>query len=72
MATERIVIALDLDTGARPALELAATLAALLDRELEALFVQDQDLLNLAALPFVSEIDRLSGVSRHLDPGTLE
>ncbi len=72
METERIVIALDLDTGARPALELAATLAALLDRELEVLFVQDQDLFNLAALPFVSEIDRLSGTSRRLDAGALE
>jgi len=52
----RIVLAIDTGSLTRPALEAAAALAAGLEAELAALFVEDERLLRLAALPFAREI----------------
>jgi nucleotide-binding universal stress UspA family protein len=51
----RILVALDSSAHARAALEAAATLAAELQAELLGLFVEDPNLLRLAALPFARE-----------------
>ncbi len=56
----RILVPLDASPEASRALEAAATLAARLGRPLEAVFIEDADLLALAALPFTSEVS-LSG-----------
>jgi len=52
----RIVLAIDTGSQTRPALEVAAALAVGLRSELSALFVEDEQLLRLAALPFALEI----------------
>ena len=50
-AIRRILVAVDGSDQSLAALEAAATLAAQLEAELEALFVEDADLLRLADLP---------------------
>ena len=63
----RILVALDASHESRAALSTAADLARQLDAELMGLFVEDIDLLNLAALPFSREIPVLSLSGRNLD-----
>jgi nucleotide-binding universal stress UspA family protein len=50
----RILVALDASPSSIEALDLSARLAAVLDAELEGLFVEDSDLLSFAELPFAS------------------
>jgi len=52
----RIVLAIDTGSLIGPALEVAAALAAGLQSELSALFVEDERLIRLAALPVAHEI----------------
>jgi hypothetical protein len=52
----RIVLAIDTGSLTGPALEAAAALAAGLQSELSALFVEDERLLRLAGLPMAHEI----------------
>jgi hypothetical protein len=52
-------------------LEVAASLAAATASELSGLFVEDQDLLRLAELPFAREIQLSRAMSRALDPALL-
>lgn len=52
----RVVLALDATLACHEALESAAELALLLRGELDALFLEDQDLAQLAALPCTVEI----------------
>ena len=59
----RIVIGLDTSLVARETLSLAARLAASVDARLSGVFVEDEDLLNLAALPFAQEISFSGQVS---------
>lgn len=67
----RILLALDaFDESA--GLEAAAALAARLDAELEALFVEDEELLRLAALPFACELGLTSAVRRPLHDQDIE
>jgi hypothetical protein len=54
------------------ALEAAAKLAVRLEAELIGLFVEDVDLLNLAALPLSREALMLSRSGRLLDPEQIE
>jgi len=68
----RIVVALDSSAHASAALEAAAALAERLEAELEGLFVEDIDLLNLAALPFGDEFTLTTGARRRLDTKALE
>ncbi|MEP1906297.1 MAG: hypothetical protein ABJJ29_22020, partial [Nitratireductor sp.] len=63
----RIVIGLDTSIVARETLSLAARLAASVDARLSGVFVEDEDLLNLAGLPFAREIS-FSGQVSPVDP----
>ncbi len=62
----RIVVGLDTSLVARDALALAARLAASVDARLKGIFVEDENLLHLASLPFAREIS-FSGQIRELD-----
>lgn len=62
----RVLIALDTFGRDNHTLDTAARLAALRNVELLTLFIEDQDLLHLAELPFASEIERASGTERKL------
>lgn len=63
----RVVIGLDTSFVAREALSLAARLAASVDARLKGVFVEDDNLIALASLPFAREIS-FSGDVRELDP----
>ena len=63
----RILVALDASRESDAALAAAAELAKHLDAELMGLFIEDIDLLNLAALPFSREVPVLSLSGRELD-----
>jgi hypothetical protein len=66
----RLLLAMEpFDSGS---LEIARALAAELRAELNALFVEDANLLRIAALPCTREIGRFSGVVRSLEPHDLE
>ena len=60
----RIVIGLDTSLVARETLSLAARLAASVDARLSGVFVEDEDLLSLAGLPFAREVSFSGQVSR--------
>jgi len=62
----RILLALDATGGAEAAVRAAAELAAALRAELEALFVEDANLLRLAGLPFAREVGFHSATGRPL------
>jgi nucleotide-binding universal stress UspA family protein len=62
----RIVVGLDTSLVTRDALALAARLAASVDARLKGIFVEDENLLHLADLPFAREIS-FSGEIRELD-----
>lgn len=62
----RIVVGLDTSLVTRDALALAARLAASVDARLKGIFVEDENLLSLADLPFAREIS-FSGEIRELD-----
>jgi len=71
-AGRRVLLAMQ---SAEPPPELLSTATALarrLQSELTGLFVEDLDLLRLAALPFAREIGLASGVSRPLDVHVVE
>ncbi len=68
----RITLAVDTSLRVLGALELAASLAARSQASLEALFVEDIDLLTLAALPFARELDTVCGTERELDEPNVE
>ena len=71
-ALQRIVVALDSSSHSRAAFEAAALLAQRLDAELEGLFIEDIDLVKLAALPFGNEVSLATGEARPFDGGALE
>ncbi len=68
---QRILVGVDASAGSLSALEAAAGLAAELHSELIGLFVEDDDLLSLAGLPFSQEVT-LTGSVRSLDPAQIE
>jgi len=68
----RIVVGLDTAAHSRSALAAAAALAGELDAELEALFVESEELHRLAALPFARELGVASATARRIDPAALE
>lgn len=67
----RVLVALDSSTASGATLEIAATLAAASACELSGLFVEDQDLLRLAGLPFAREVQLARAMSRALEPERL-
>ena len=63
---ERIIVAVDGSPQSVAALHAAATLASLIGAELCGLFVEDQDLQKLCALPFSAEVGAYSATVRQL------
>lgn len=70
--TPRILVALDASRHSLTALKAAAELASLMHAELQAVFVEDVNLLRLAGLPFVHEIGLYSATQRPFDGPTAE
>jgi nucleotide-binding universal stress UspA family protein len=68
----RILLALDTAAHSLAAVEAATVLAAHLDAELHALFVEDINLLRLAALPFARETRLTSATTRSLQNMDME
>jgi len=68
---KRIIVALGSSRQEHKVLEPALRLAAQRGVELQALLVQDSNLLHLAGLPFASEVYRVSAATRRLDPQRL-
>ncbi|NIO41266.1 MAG: universal stress protein, partial [Burkholderiales bacterium] len=68
----RILVALDASPHSQAALRAAAELAAELKAELLGVFVEDINLLRLAALPGAEEVVSALGRARALDPVRLE
>lgn len=67
----RIVVAVDTSADSLAALHAAARLAAGLSAELHGLFVEDDNLVRLARLPFAREV-RLSAAPRRLELEAVE
>jgi nucleotide-binding universal stress UspA family protein len=68
----RVLLALDAAGLDAEAFEAASALAARLGAELEALFVEDDDLARLAALPFARQLGLSSATRRPLLHGDIE
>jgi nucleotide-binding universal stress UspA family protein len=69
---QRILVALDTSTHSLAGLDAAARLAAAMEAELVGLFVEDINLLRLAALPFAREITWPSTGGRELSEEGME
>ena len=63
----RILVGVDASTHSIAAIDEAVRLAARLQAELEGVFVEDINLVNLAGLPFAREVMRLTATDRPLD-----
>jgi len=66
----RIIVGVDTDRPSREALALAARLAAKIDAGLSGIFVEDENILSLSALPFVREVS-MSGTIGEIDNAAL-
>lgn len=64
----RVLVALDASAPGRAALEAASVLADRIGAELAALFVEDENLLRLAALPRATAFSATGAGARTLDP----
>jgi nucleotide-binding universal stress UspA family protein len=72
LTIERILVALDASPHSLAALEAAVDLAARFQAELSGLFVEDENLLRLAELPFVREIGIFTATRRRIDSEEME
>ena len=70
--TERIVVALDASSHSVAALRAAVELAALMEAELEGLFIEDINLIHLCDFPFCYEIGSYTAKIRQLDNASME
>ncbi len=68
----RILLALDASASGIAALEAAVAFASRMEAELLGLFVEDINLLRLAALPFAREVSFLSASTRRLGGAEME
>jgi hypothetical protein len=68
----RVLVALAAAAPNRAALETGIRLAAAVGARLEGLFVEDTNLVRLAALPFASELSALTAAHRTLPPADIE
>jgi nucleotide-binding universal stress UspA family protein len=71
-AIRRILVALDTSALSLVALEEAASLAAAMEAELTGLFVEDINLVRIAALPFARQLSFPSGAEEPLNSARLE
>lgn len=71
-SARRILVATDASSASLDAVEAAASLAARLGSELAGLFVEDEDLLRLAALPFGDIVRSPGGERERLDRVSVE
>lgn len=62
----RILVALDASSDSLAALEMAALMATVYDAELHGIYVEDADLLRVAALPEARMVGAVSGTRRGL------
>ena len=69
---QRILVPLDASEHSLTAMKAAVELAASLDAELEGLFVEDVNLLQLSEFPFAQEVSLFSPVSRRLEKENME
>lgn len=72
LTIRRILVALDASTHSLAALAAAAELAASMQAELLGLYVEDENLVHLAALPFASEVRSHSAVSKRVNSNEME
>ena len=72
LTIKRILVALDASTHSLAALEAAAALAATLEAELLGLFVEDENLIHLAGLPFSQEVCAPSASRRQMSSDRME
>jgi nucleotide-binding universal stress UspA family protein len=72
LAIRRILVALDASTHSLAALQAAAEIAARQQAELIGLFVEDENLLHLAGLPFAQEVHSPSAKSQQLESKQME
>jgi nucleotide-binding universal stress UspA family protein len=68
----RILVPLDASENSMSALDTAAELAAVLDAELEGLFVEDINVLQLGEFPFAREVSFLAPSFRRIDKAETE
>jgi nucleotide-binding universal stress UspA family protein len=68
----RILVALDASASGMAALEATAAFASRMEAQLLGLFVEDINLLRLAALPFAREVSFLSARTRRLGGAEME
>lgn len=68
----RILVALDMSAHSLAALEAALMVAQRLEASLEALYVDDDELVRLSSLPFATEILRLTSSARPLRAADVE
>ncbi len=72
LGIRRILVALDASTHSLAALEAAAGLAASLHAELIGLYVEDENLLHFAGLPFAQEVRSPTAHRRSIDSNRME
>ena len=72
LTIKRILVALDASSDSLAALDAAVNLAARFDAELNGIYVEDENLLRLADLPFVQEVGHFSATCRHIKRVDLE
>ncbi len=68
----RILVGVDASPASLAALDAALRLAAELGAQLDALFVEDINMLHFAGLPFTRVIDAYSAAPREFDPTDME
>lgn len=72
VSIHKILLALDPSLQGSGTLQAAVELAAGLGAQLEGIFIEDTELLNVAGLPFASEFDPSFGTVRRLDSSMME
>ena len=72
MKIRRVIVGLDPALQSRALLEAAVELAGRMEAELIGLFVENQDLLHFAGLPFAREVGFTSATRRTLDVESME
>jgi hypothetical protein len=72
LAVRRIAVALEAWAGDRRSVAVAARLARVLNAEIEAVFIEDEDLIRLAGLPFLREVRLMSLAEESLDSRRIE